>query len=980
MTSLESAGERAREVFSTGRRRFASRLIGRDEELEVLASAVAASPAVAVLQGEAGIGKTRLVTELAARPELAGRWFVVGRCPRIREPFPLGPIIDALRTLGDAFAGAMFSPLVGALRPLVPEFAELLPLEPPPLDDKAGERHRVFRALVEVFASLDRAVLVLEDLHWADAHTAEFVSYLLADPPPRLSLVLTFRGDEVDPALRAMTARMPPSLRHVAIALGNLDKSQTGALVAAVLGVPRVSAELAAYVYGRTSGLPFAIEEVAAVLRGRGVDVLSRNEGWLQDPLDERLLPERIRDSVLARVSLLSGETKAVAEAAAVLHVPATVAVLSAVSPVSGAHTLRALDEALTSGLLVKRDGLIAFRHPLAAQAVYESMPGTRQLELHQRAASALKATNPVPLGQLTYHLGNISRSTVWVDVAERAADVAIEFGDAAEAARLLSELLRDAQLEASQRGRLVTKLARAAHEALGSVENVVDLLSDALKQDLTPPVRGEVRFWLATAMSHIGYDVSAQRELLTQAVADLDERPALKAWTMVTLGIPTAPAEVPYAVRQSWLARAQRVLPKVDDSPFEIFLLGKIAMVQVASGDPAWRVLTDRILKRTNGSPRRGREVNAYLSVGVCAAIAGHYAIAHRLLAAAVEGVDTYENRQLVVRVRCASAMLDFCRGNWDGLTETLDGLRIDLAECPPVRIDVETVAGCLALAQGRLDEATHLLAGVTDEAQARGEAELLAFATAATTRLAVVRGDADQAIAGVRRFIAALEARELWTPVTRALPAAVQALVIAGKPADARALVARVSGELNGLDAPLAAAAIRHAQGFLAAGGKQWTDAAHHFLAAADRYEPLQCVYEAAQAREQGAVAMFEAGEPTAARTLRDAMTAYAGIGAAWDLSRAAGHGRQFGLSVPGRDHTTRRGYGDFLSPREEEVAQLAATGWTNKEIGAELFVSPNTVDKHLRAVYRKLHIRSRTALARHLQATTPGGTVEQ
>ncbi|MEV4186056.1 helix-turn-helix transcriptional regulator, partial [Streptosporangium canum] len=87
-------------------------------------------------------------------------------------------------------------------------------------------------------------------------------------------------------------------------------------------------------------------------------------------------------------------------------------------------------------------------------------------------------------------------------------------------------------------------------------------------------------------------------------------------------------------------------------------------------------------------------------------------------------------------------------------------------------------------------------------------------------------------------------------------------------------------------------------------------------------------------------------------------------------WDLDRAAQLARLRGVIAPARHRGGPRGYGDTLSPRENEVAKLAATGMTNREIAKELFLSTKTVDKHLSAALRKLGLRSRAALARHLE----------
>lgn len=184
-------------------RTVSPRLIGRTGERDRALTALSQPPAVVVVEGEAGIGKTRLLTELRNRPELSGVPLVVGACRLIREAFPLGPVVEAVRGYADQLATGSLSPVAGALRPLLPELADRLPARPEPPDDRLAERHRVFRGPVEIVQALTPAVLVIEDLHWADEQTIDFLSYLLAEPPAWLALALTFRTEEVAPEVRA---------------------------------------------------------------------------------------------------------------------------------------------------------------------------------------------------------------------------------------------------------------------------------------------------------------------------------------------------------------------------------------------------------------------------------------------------------------------------------------------------------------------------------------------------------------------------------------------------------------------------------------------------------------------------------------------------------------------------------------------------------------------------------------------------------
>jgi ATP/maltotriose-dependent transcriptional regulator MalT len=957
----------------SGKRVVSPTLVGRADEFERLVGALSDPPAVVVIEGEAGIGKTRLVRELSARPERGGRPVVVGCCQHVREPFPLGPLIEALRKLGDQLGQVTHSPLVGVLRPLLPELANALPPAPEPLDDRLAERHRVFRALVEAFDSLGAVVVVLEDLHWADEQTIDFLSYMLADPPSKLTLVLTFRAEDVDPTVPALTARLPESIDRTHLVLAPFDASETGTLAAAILGTARLSTEFADYLHERTSGLPFAIEELLALLQTRG-SLVRRRGGWARRTLDVLDVPTRIRDSVLERVNRLSGEARAVAEAAAVLETPVPVSVLLTAGATP--EQRRGLSEALASGVLTEHGDAVGFRHLLAAQAVYDGIPVPFRQDLHARAAATLEGLDPPPLGRIAHHLRHAGRLEEWVNVAEQAADQAVTLGGDVEAARVLEDVLRHGRLDDVRRSRLAVKLARVALEASRG-PYPIELLSGVLEQGERLPraIRGELRFRLALLIARAGGDVVVLHRLFAQSVDELDDCPELKAWAMVCLGMPTTPA-TPLAEHMGWLHRSLAVIPAIDDRAFEVFLLGKVAMVLVALGDPEWRRITDRILERTDGAPRQQREVSAYCSVGLEACYAGHHDIAAQLLTAALKGAATCESRRTQLSVQSVSALLDYCRGRWEGLGETIENLIDELDEMPRHRVYVEVVAGCLALARGELDDAKELLVNAARGVEALGESDLMPMSVAALARVMLARGELDGAVARVERFLAVEQTKGTWAVTARMLPTLTQTLLSAGRGSEATALLKRMAQELGELDAPLANAALGHARGLLDSAAQRWDDAGRQLIVAADLYERLSCPYEAGQAREEAAACLLAAGDAGAEERLREAMASYRRLGATWDWSRAADVARRHGVVLPRPRRGGRRGYGGQLSPRELEVAELAAVGHSNKEIAQRLFVATKTVDTHLGAVLRKLGVRSRAGIAHRLAEKSAAG----
>lgn len=153
------------------------------------------------------------------------------------------------------------------------------------------------------------------------------------------------------------------------------------------------------------------------------------------------------------------------------------------------------------------------------------------------------------------------------------------------------------------------------------------------------------------------------------------------------------------------------------------------------------------------------------------------------------------------------------------------------------------------------------------------------------------------------------------------------------------------------------------------LASVSHKWHLAAEHFLMAAELYEDLGSQYEAAQALEQAALALWKAEDDRAVGSLRAAVSSYEAFGADQDVARCARIARANGIRVPVPYRGGKKGYGERLSPREEEVARLAAAGHTNKEIGARLFLSPATVDGHLGRAMRKLGVHSRAAVGTRL-----------
>lgn len=343
--------------------------VGRGAELGALAAALGSPPAVVLVEGEPGVGKSRLLTEFFAGGHRLTP--VIAACPPFRVPLTLGPIVDAIRDAVHDVSALDLSPLAGALRPLFAEWADLLPGPLEPAEDALAARHRTFRALAELLDRLGTDALVLDDAHWADDATLEFLLFLRARRPVPPSLVIAYRPLDLpaNSLLRRIAARRPGLPATCRIPLSPLDVADTGRLMSSMVDGEPVSEAFAAHVHESTDGLPLAVEEVLHLIRDRG-DLIRMNGEWWRAPLGRIQVPPSVRDATLERVARLGEDARAVIDAACVLAGQADEPALAAVTGMSAERAGASLAAALDAGLLRQgASGKVSFRHALAGRA-----------------------------------------------------------------------------------------------------------------------------------------------------------------------------------------------------------------------------------------------------------------------------------------------------------------------------------------------------------------------------------------------------------------------------------------------------------------------------------------------------------------------------------------------------------------------------------------------------------------------------------
>jgi DNA-binding CsgD family transcriptional regulator/tetratricopeptide (TPR) repeat protein len=484
--------------------------VGRVEELQTLEAArgraADAEPAVVLVGGEAGVGKTRLTAELIARCAADGTRVLVGGCVPVGEgALPYAPIVEALRALlGDVGAGAVRE-LVG---PSWPELARLLPALGAPdrsgLPDQAAQG-RLFELLLGLLGRLGEQaplVLVVEDLHWADRSTRDLLAFLVRNlRRERVLLVVTFRNDEPG------QQRLGPYLAEVdrggpvqRIELPKLDQVQTLVQLGGILGAAPV-ADLLEKVFARSEGNPFFTEElVAAVRAGSGA------------------LPATVRDLLRGRVQVLPEPARQVLEVVAVAGRQVSHQLLATVAGLTDRQLDGALRAAVANQLLVTAPGEDGYdvRHALLREVIdADLLPGERA-RLHAGLAQAL--TEQPELAGVSPAVATAEVAAHW-DAAhepDQALPARVAAGLAAERVHAFAEAdshyqraleLWERVLDPDRPAGLdrVDLLARAAEAAAftGAVERAVALLEEAL--DRVDPGAEPVR--AAVLLASLGAD-----------------------------------------------------------------------------------------------------------------------------------------------------------------------------------------------------------------------------------------------------------------------------------------------------------------------------------------------------------------------------------------------------------------------------------------------------------------------------------------
>jgi DNA-binding SARP family transcriptional activator len=455
-------------------------LVGRNEEWGQLQEAWhktrSGKPQLALVTGEAGIGKTRLAEELLSWSGRQGIASASARCYASGGELAYAPVTAWLRT--DALQRGLASMEPAWLTEVARLLPELLAERPDlPLPGPLTEpwqRQRLFEALARPFLAQRQLVLLIDDLQWCDQETLEWLSFLLrTEPSGRLLVLGTLRMEEVpdDPWFATLLRDLRRDRQLTEIGLGPLDESEAATLAGSVKG-RELETILAAALYRETEGNPlFVVETVRAGLPGRDTATKRR---WP--------VPRTVQEVIAGRLDQLSAQARELAGVAATIGREFTLDVLAQASGADEEGLVRGLDE-LWGRRVVREQGAAGydFSHDKIREVAYGGLSAVRRRWLHRRVAEALERVHASNLddvcGKIATHYEAAGQAGQAISYYQIAATVARRFYANQEA---IDHLLRArALLSQSSED---DPLAAQVHEQLGDIRALVGQYEEARK------------------------------------------------------------------------------------------------------------------------------------------------------------------------------------------------------------------------------------------------------------------------------------------------------------------------------------------------------------------------------------------------------------------------------------------------------------------------------------------------------------------
>jgi DNA-binding CsgD family transcriptional regulator len=905
-------------------------LLGREPEREQIERALdrarAGTSAALALVGESGIGKTALLEHAAERA--TGMRILQARGIESEAQIPFASLLELLR------------PALGMLekipRPQAVALEGALALRPGPAQDRFAVGAATL-SLLAAYAEEGPVAVLVDDAQWLDRPSSQALLFafrrLLADP---IAVLLAVR--EGEPSF--IDATDLATLR-----IGGLSTSEASELLTGL------TAAAAQRLHSATAGNPLALVELAS------------------EPQDMELAPEGAPVLVSARISgaflRRAGTLDEPAHRALVLAATSDSGDLSMLARAAGrlGVDLGALTVAESAGLVALRAGRVEFRHPLARSAVYAGASAEERREAHRALAAALPDRD---IDRRAWHLASAavgldeSASAALAQAGARSRDRSA-YATAAAAFERAGRLAADSE----RRARLLLQAGEASWFA-GLGDRAGALLDEARALTTAPAMQVEIDQLAGHIAARRG-QVMRSHAILTAAAERADpERAAVMLSEAASVCFYAGnPAEM-LAVAE----RASAALPENPSIRARFVVATAVGMARVFGGDGAAGA---EAIQEATALAQRSPELRE--EVGLLPWLT----IAPLFLREADVGRSLLEEALATARARAVVGALPFMLGLigrdqagtelW-AIAESSYREAIDLAREGDQRTDlVFSLAGLASLhaRRGREDECRAAAAEALSLAAELGARLYEVWATSALGELELALGDAARAAEQFERQDRLLDELgitdvDLWPAAER-----VEAYIRLGRVDEARVLADRFSAAARAKGQPWSMARALRSQGLLAADDKlsePFDEALRHHARTPDAFEE-------ARTRLAYGERLRRARDRVLAREhLRAALDTFDHLDARPWAERARAELAATGVTLRRRDPSTI----DELTPQELQISMLLAGGRTTRETAAALFLSPKTVEYHLRHVYQKLGIHSRDELAQELSGTAP------
>lgn len=614
---------------------IAPHLIGRAQEMETLTRALQRAQQsegqCLLLVGEAGVGKTRLLAEIRRWAKDEGYLTLQGQCFEPDLIFPYAPLIDALRSFfahhSPIETAQMLGPLEAEVIKLLPELALTIPggTKPTPALDSEAEKRRLFEALAQFLTGLTQQsspeflqvplapgnsgelkgtqpasatiplLLILEDIHWSDETSLDFLHYFARRLPTfPVLLIASFRREEMTPTLKQTLSLLNRDRLAQEIRLEPLSRAETDAMLQAVFALNRpVRVDFLDTIFALTEGNPFFIEEVVKSLISAG-DIFYTRRGWDRKPIPDLHIPASVQDAVQQRLTQLSQPARQVLTLAAVAGRRFDFTLLQALTDYDESMLLNLIKEMIDAQFVIEESAeRFAFRHALTRQAIYANLLVRERQTLHHTIAQTIETVYPDDaldqrVADLAYHFYEAGK---W----DRALIYGQHAGERAQRMYALNAAIEHFSRALTASANMKQTPPPALYRARAGVYATIGLFEPALR-DLNVALKSaraagdsqlEWELWLELGMLWVSRDYSRAGDYYQQALnlARSMADPATLGYSLNRLGNYLINLDQPFEARQ-YQEEALTIFEQHQDQPGLAETLDLLGTTLVAGGD----------------------------------------------------------------------------------------------------------------------------------------------------------------------------------------------------------------------------------------------------------------------------------------------------------------------------------------------------------------------------------------------------------